>query len=843
MKHLVIIDGYGFVFRAFHSMPPLTRRDGVEVGTVYGFTNMIIRLLTETDATHFVVVFDSGGKNFRHELYPEYKAHRPPVPESLIEQFPIVRQAVKALNVVSLEQNGFEADDIIATLATKGYDENFKITIVSSDKDLMQLVNDRVIMYDPIKAKPITATEVIDKFGVEPSKVREVLALIGDASDNIPGVKGIGPKSAQELISQFKDLKGVYENINSLKASKRKDYLIEQQANAFLSYELVGLEKDVPLHISFDDLVVKKPEYEELLNFLERNQFKSIKNKIDHLLNGKNHKLTISTNHFNQPASALQLKHPSDLIGMYSNQRNLYIIPHQEDYIVGFDQVNFIITSPDKFTDLISLIANPGLMKIGFNIKALVKHTNLMPSHFTDLQTVSYLLDSSLNIQTVNDFLQHYLQVNDNITEPQEKINALIKLLPSLLSQLQQRQLISLLTEVEQPLIKITHQMEQEGIKIDCNYLKNLSQDLAEQLSQIEMEIFKITNVTFNIGSPKQLGEVLFNKMQIPAPKKTKTGWSTDAAVMEELSLQGHAIADKILHWREINKLITTYTDSLIVQADDISRIHTTYSLTSTITGRFSSSSPNLQNIPIRTEEGRKIRKAFIAKEGYSLVSADYSQIELRLLAHIAGIDSLKDAFHHNKDIHSTTASEVFGVDIENVSSELRRKAKAINFGIIYGISPFGLAKQLMIEKSEAKHIIDKYFETYPGIKQYMERMQQYAKDHGYIKTILNRRCYIKDINSGNFIARNFSERLAINAPLQGSAADIIKLAMIKIAGLLTKYDAKLLLQVHDELIVEANQTQATEIGETMAKLMSSVVELSVPLTVDVSIGNNWQDI
>ena len=912
MKKLYLIDGSGFIFRAYHSLPPLIRSDGTPTGAVYGFVNMMLKIVEDAKADYIAVIFDAGRKTFRNRIYPEYKAHRPPAPDDLIPQFPLVREATEALNLPAIELADFEADDIIATYTKLAREQNLEVIIVSSDKDLMQLVGENVSMYDGMKQKIISTEQVIEKFGVTPDKVRDVLALIGDTSDNVPGVAGIGPKTAAELIIEYGNLEAVLNNTANIKQNKRRETLENSKEIARLSYELIGLCENVPLPFSILDLQTREPDHEKLLTFLRNMQFKSLVNKIEtkHGVVSKtvptlvqNHSKTYELVQdeatlktwlakakyagvvaFDTETNSLDAI-SAELVGFslcVEAGKSCYVPLNHVSGKTATAQGNLFEPAPQitrlenqiDFNTAISLLkemlADPSILKIGHNIKydmLVLKKYGINILAIDDTMLLSYILDAGKHNHNMDDLAQKHLGIKtisyDEITGTgkarlsfaevdlekacayaAEDADITMRLWQKLKPQVIAEQNTTLYETIERPLISTIVAMEGWGIKIDRFKLSELSQDFSKRIAALELEIHALAGVSFNIGSPKQLGEVLFEKLAIEGGKKSKLGaYTTSVEVLEELAENGNKIADKVLEWRQFSKLKSTYTDTLITQINPkTARVHTSYAMASTSTGRLSSSNPNLQNIPIRSDEGRKIRSAFVADTGNKLISADYSQIELRLLADIAGIETLKEAFRNSQDIHAITASQMFGVPVEQVSSDLRRKAKTINFGIIYGISAHGLATRLGISRSEAATYIESYFKQYPGIADYMEKTKIFARKNGFVTTLFGRKCHINGINDKNGSIRNFSERAAINAPLQGSAADIIKLAMIAVEKQLQGSQAKMLLQVHDELIIET----PTEIAQTTATklkhIMENVAHLSVPLTVDAKIGDNWNE-
>ena len=901
-KHLFLIDGYSFVFRAYHSLPPLTDPEGTPVGAVYGFTNMLMKLKSRVrtnNGDYMLIVLDSGRKTFRNEIYPEYKANRPPAPEDLVPQFPLIKDAAEALNLPSLSSDGYEADDIIATYAKRAEKKGIKVTIVSSDKDLMQLVSENTEMYDSMKDKRIGIKEVKEKFGVEPDKVLDVLSLMGDSSDNIPGVPGIGPKTASELINNFGSLDETLERAEEVKQNKRRESLIEFAEQAKLSRELAKLCEEVPLDHDIEDFAVREDDIAKLSEFLNKHGFKSLASRI----NNKNGVI---------PPAPPEETAPKPVISN-ANKENILItnIKELESWLErvkphGFlslstagdiksslkalalstgDSSCFMVLSGSKSPKQASLfddnsdapkdaletwaivkalketLTDPAILKIAHDAKEIQHELeNIEITPLDDVMVMSYVLDGGKSKHAFEDVTD--IALPDELKKSKEPLEEIgmeklrdiycsrIGNLENTAKFLRQRlfdeKMLSVYELIDRPLIPILKNMEEFGVKLDEKELKKLSDEFGKEIQNLEKEIHKIAGHEFNIASPKQLGEVLFDEMSIEGGKKSsKTGaFSTGAEVLEELSAKGHVIAEHILKHRALSKLKSTYTDALL-KGESGDRVHSTFTMTVTTTGRLSSTNPNLQNIPVRTEEGKKIRKAFIADKGKKLISADYSQIELRLIAHIANVESLKSAFKEGKDIHAATASEVFGVPLDEMTPEIRRQAKAINFGIIYGQSAFGLANGLGIDRTSAKNYIDAYFEKYPGIKKYMDETKQIAREQGYVTTLFGRKCFAVGINDKNGARRQFAERAAINAPLQGTAADIIKKAMIAIDRKLhdSKMDAKMILQVHDELLFEVAEKDAQKIADMVKKEMENVITLSIPLTVEAQIGNHWGEI
>jgi DNA polymerase-1 len=892
-ERLIIIDGYGFVFRAYHSMPTLTNPKGVPIGAVFGFTSMLMKLLADMKPTYAVVIFDYGRKNFRHDLYPAYKANRPPAPEDLKPQFPLVREAARALNLPILEQDNYEADDIIATLAKRAEHNHLLVNIVSSDKDLMQLIDGNITMYDPIKNKVIGTKEVEEKFGVPPSKLLDVLSMIGDSSDNVPGIPGIGPKTAVELINQYGTLDAVLERANEIKQDKRRQTIIDNKDQALLSRQLITLCETVPIESGLEDFKVKGIDAYVAANFLMEHGFKTLASRLNNLPKvANNNNSAPVVNQINISAVNCEyITNKAEIIKFLSEKEEktklvIYIqyeSSNSQDIAgIGIALDKNAVYIPvakegDLFTpegiaikDVFALIKE----KVKDNAYQLVTHDakNLLHemgkydaevNSYDDIMLISFLLGSGLHDHGLDELISHHLEKTPSMIETKtkfstlsqekiteyigEKVTDILELHSLLKSKLLSERMVALYEREERPLVKVLAEMEKVGVKVDKEKLNSLSEEFSKKLSELEKQIFKEAGCEFNVGSPKQLGEVLFQNMGLPGRKMSKTGaYSTGADILEGLSEQGFTIADNLLNWRQLSKLKNTYTDALVKQIDPkTGRIHTNFSMASVVTGRLSSSDPNLQNIPIRTEEGNKIREAFIAAPGYKLVSADYSQIELRILAHIAKIEHLIDAFKHGKDIHTITASQIFGIPEVNIDSQTRRKAKAINFGIIYGISAFGLARQLGIERADASAYIKAYFREYPGIEHYMEVTKEFARKSGYVESLFGRRCYVKGINDKNPMMRNFAERAAINAPMQGTAADIIKKAMVKLSEEIGKagFGTRMILQVHDELLFEVPEAEVDKLLPSIKKVMENVVILDVPLTVGVNIGQNWAEI
>ncbi|MDA0341518.1 MAG: DNA polymerase I [Proteobacteria bacterium] len=916
-SHFYLVDGSGFIFRAFHALPPMSRADGTPTNAVFGFTNMLIKLIEDLHADHCAVIFDTSRKTFRSEIYDQYKAHRPPAPEELVPQFDIIRQAVKAFNVASVEMHGFEADDLIATYATLARAAGAEVTIVSSDKDLMQLVGPDVTMYDPMKNREIGAPEVLEKFGVAPDKVIDVQALAGDSVDNVPGVPGIGVKTAALLIDEYGDLDALLARAGEIKQTKRRENLIEFAEMARISRELVTLKTDVEVPKPLEALAVRAPDPATVLEFLREQGFKRLITRYEAELSDAG--VAAPTPADEAPAEAVQYDLVQDIAAL-----DRWIAEAEHRGVVAFDtettsldatqavmvglslaiepgracyvplrhgasgQGNLLseatpapvqIPFDAALARLKPLLENPGVLKIGHNIKydTLVM---LQPGNggvriapVDDTMCLSYVMEGGMHGHGLDELsLLHFDHTNIKFGEvcgkgkaqipfaevplerardyAAEDADMTLRLHRRLKPALPKAGMATVYETLERPLIPVLAMMENNGIKVDPAILRAMSADFAKRLEEQAVEIHKLAGSEFNIASPKQLGEILFDQMGLPGGKKGKTGaYGTGADVLEDLAAIGHDLPARVLDWRQMAKLKSTYTDALVEDINPATgRIHTSYSMTGANTGRLSSNDPNLQNIPVRTEEGRKIRTAFIAEPGNTLLSVDYSQIELRLVAHIAGIDSLKQAFLDGIDIHAQTASEVFNVPLEGMDPMVRRKAKAINFGIIYGISSFGLARQLRCPVGEAKAYIDAYFERFPGIRAYMEVTKTEAREKGYVETMFGRKVHLTGMKDSNPARRAFSERAAINAPIQGTAADVIKRAMVQVPKALdkAKLNARMLLTVHDELLFEVPDAELEATTALVRQVMEDAphpaVEISVPLVADAGTGSSWAE-
>ncbi|MDP3595100.1 DNA polymerase I, partial [Phenylobacterium sp.] len=923
---LYLVDGSGFIFRAYHALPPLTRKsDGLPIGAVSGFCNMLWKLLVDMQAqaegpTHLAVIFDHSEKTFRNELYAQYKAHRPPAPEDLVPQFPLVREATRAFGVPSLELPGYEADDLIAAYACKVRDAGGEVTIVSSDKDLMQLVGPQVSMLDTMKNLKIGHDQVIEKFGVPPDKVVDVQALCGDSVDNVPGAPGIGVKTAALLINEYGDLDTLLARAAEIKQPKRRDTLIEFADQIRLSRELVRLDCETPLPAPIDDLVVAAPDPEVLGKFLEEMELRTLARRVS---GGSAASAQAATT----PAKPSTPDHPAIDTTAYVCVRDLatldaWIARARAVGVVAFDTETDALSSANAelcgvslavapgeacyipvghenegagglefetpaeieqipceevIARLKPLLEDPSVLKVAQNAKydiAVLSRYGIGVGPIDDTMLISYALEAGLHKSHGMDelskrWLEHQPIKFASVTgagkaqksfkhvplEPAtcyaaEDADVTLRLYQYLRPRLIAEGLLTVYETLERGMPPVLAMMENNGIKVDPDQLRKLSYDFSNRMGELEAEAHKLAGRPFNLGSPKQVGELLFQEMGLASGRMTASGAaSTDASMLEDLAAQGHELPRVLLDWRQLSKLKGTYTDNLVAAiAPRTNRIHTSYALASTTTGRLSSNDPNLQNIPIRTEEGRKIRKAFIAEPGHVLISADYSQIELRILAHVGDIPQLKKAFLEGHDIHAATASEMFGVPIEGMPSETRRRAKAINFGIVYGISAFGLANQLSIPQDEAGAYIKTYFERFPGIRAYMDRTKQAARAQGFVTTVFGRKVNIPAVKSKSAAERAFGDRAAINAPIQGAAADVMRRAMIRMPGALQQagLSARMLLQVHDELVFEAPEAEADAVialaKQVMERAAEPAVAFSVPLVVEARAAANWDD-
>ena len=912
--HFYLVDGSGYIFRAYYALPPLSRKsDGLPTGAVIGFCNMLFKLLEDSRSddskqkpTHFAVIFDSARKNFRNEIYKDYKANRSEAPDDLAPQFDYIRKAVKAFNLPSIEQINYEADDLLATYAQQIIDLGAKVTIISSDKDLMQLVSKDIRLYDPMKSKVIGKKEVEEKFGVKPEQVIDVQSLAGDSSDNIPGVPGIGIKTAAELIKKYKNLDNLLNKAGEIPQKKRRETLIENKKSALLSKKLVTLKSDVPVKEKLESFLIKDVEKDKLYDFLREMEFNRLlsqaisfygepkSKKSDSLKEEKLNKIDLSKyetivdeKKLDEWMSILKDKKiisvdtetnslnpiDADLVGIsfcYSPNCACYIpLKHRNQKCLD---KNLVLNKVKK------ILEDKNIRKVGQNIKfdnIIFKKNNISVEPLEDSMLASYTLDAGLNRHNLDTLANIHLNhktitFKDLVGTGKKKItfedvdlkkateyaaedaDVTFRLYERLKERMNKEKLNNIYELFEVPLIKILSDMEINGIKVDSTYLKKLSKKFEYKINTIEKEIYKLAKKKFNIASTKQLGEIIYNELKIRNLKKTKKGsLATSASILEDLAFKGHKFPSLVLDWRQLSKLKNTYTDALQEHINlKTKRVHTSFLLAATNTGRLASSDPNLQNIPIKTEDGREIRKAFIPEKNNVLISADYNQIEMRILSDIADVKALKKAFSNKEDIHSLTASQVFNVPLKKVDQNLRRKAKTINFGIIYGITQYGLAKQISVSNEEALEFINSYFKKFPEIKEYMNSTVKFCRKNGYVNNIFGRRIHLRGINDKNFSVRSFQERAAINAPIQSSAADIIRIAMIKLKEVEKSkkgFDAKMLLQIHDELVFECaikNQTTVEEIvKKTMESISSSEYHMfSIPLDVNVNSGNNWDE-
>ena len=929
-QHLCLVDGSGFVFRAFHALPVLTRPDRTPVNAVLGFSNMLLKLLDDLQATHLAVIFDSARESFRNELAPDYKANRSEPPDELIPQFPLVREATRAFNVECIEMPGFEADDLIATYARQAEAAGMDVIIVSSDKDLMQLVSDRISMFDAIKNRKIGRTEVKEKFGVGPEKVVDVQALAGDSTDNVPGVPGIGVKTAALLIQEYGDLDSLLSRAGEIKQPKRRRSLIDFADQARLSRKLVRLRDDAPTDLTVNQLQRRDPDPQRLLTFLNEQGFKSLMAKIQSRMAASGEDAPqiegVPTSTPDGPTTATHYelvqshavlqdwitqaryggvvaiktettmdKNQAELVGL-----SLCVRPGRACYVPfahrlpapasESDDSDSSETEPasqpraplvqiplEEALDLLQpLFTDPSVLKIGHHLKddvVVLQRYGVTLSPVDDTMLMSYVLDGGSHGHGLDELAERHfghttitfkdvagtgksqrtfdlVPLEEALAYAAEDADVIVWLHQFLKPRLLAERMVTTYETLERPLLSVLADVEAAGIHVDRGKLESLSREFAERQATLENDIYDLAGHAFNVGSPKQLGEVLFDEMRLEGGQKGKSGaYSTGADVLETLAAEGHELPAKVLDWRQLDKLKRTYADALVEQINArTGRVHTSFAMAATSTGRLSSIDPNLQNIPIRTEDGRKIRHAFVAKPGRLLLSLDYSQIELRLLAHVADVGALKQAFHEGQDIHALTAGQLFGVAPDELDPTMRRKAKAINFGIIYGISAFGLGRQLGIANEEAAAYMKAYFERYPGIPEYMDRTKRFCRERGYVETLFSRRCHVPGIHDKNAVLRNFSERAAINAPIQGTAADVLKRAMIRVPPALARHglDAKatMLLTVHDELVFEVDTDAVDQTGEVVKHVMESAtlpaLQLSVPLTVDVRRGHSW---
>ena len=912
--HFYLVDGSGYIFRAYYALPPLSRKsDGLPTGAVNGFCNMLFKLLEDSRSddsknkpTHFAVIFDSARKNFRNEIYKDYKANRSEAPEDLVPQFEYIRKAVKAFSLPSVEQINYEADDLIATYARQIVHVGAKVTIISSDKDLMQLVSKDIRLFDPMKSKVIGEKEVEEKFGVKPKQVIDVQSLAGDSSDNIPGVPGIGIKTAAELIKKYKNLDTLLKKAEEISQKKRRQTLIDNKESALLSRKLVTLKKDVPVEDNIENYLIKDLEKDKLYNFLREMEFNRLLSQAISFYGESTSKISDANKKTKQEKIDLKkyetitedqqldkwisvLKDHS-LISVDTETTSLH--PTEADLVgISFCYApNYACYIPLKHSNkkclnmnlvlkkIKTILEDKSIKKIGQNIKfdnIILKKYNINAEPLEDTMLVSYTLDAGINRHNLDTLSELHLNhktitFKDLVGTGKKKItfsdvdlkkateyagedaDITFRLYEILKERLDKEKLNKIYELFEKPLIKILSDMEINGIKVDRGYLETLSKKFESKIKKIEKEIYLLAKKEFNIASTKQLGEIIYNELKIANLKKTKKGsLATSAIILENLAFKGHKFPSLVLDWRQLSKLKNTYTDALQEHINsDTNRVHTSFLLAATNTGRLASSDPNLQNIPIKTEDGREIRKAFIAEKDNILISADYNQIEMRILADMADVKELKNAFTNKEDIHSLTASQVFNVPLKEVDENLRRKAKTINFGIIYGITQYGLAKQISVSNEEASEFINSYFNKFPEIRDYMQSTVKFCRKNGYVNNIFGRRIHLRGINDKNFNVRSFQERAAINAPIQSSAADIIRIAMINIKELIDSkkiYDSKMLLQIHDELVFECSKVNQAAVEKIVKKTMESISSseyhmFSIPLDVNVNSGNNWDE-
>jgi len=927
-SHLHLIDGSAFIFRAYHALPPLTRKsDGLPVGAVAGFCNMLYRYIeanTGSDApTHAAVIFDYSGKTFRNDLFPAYKANRPPAPEELVPQFPLTREATRAFNVSCIEIEGFEADDIIGTLSCQAREAGGRVTIISSDKDLMQLIGGGVEMLDPMKNKRIDREGVEEKFGVGPERVVDVQALAGDSVDNVPGAPGIGIKTAALLINEYGDLDTLLARAEEIKQPKRRQALIDNVDQIRVSRDLVKLDCDMVLDFSLDSLEVQTPKLDDLLAFLAKMEFRTIVKRVSERFGveapaipdvpapaaatseapSAPKPVPFGTESYEKVSTMGALERWIDAIyarGYVAVDTETTSLDEMQAELVGISlcvepgtacyiPLGHTIGEDDLFggSNLVDgqlaksmvldalkpVLEDDSILKIGQNMKYDAKifaRNGVTVAPYDDTMLMSYALHAGLHNHGMDTLSERYLdhvpiptkellgsgksmitfdkvEINKAVAYAAEDADVTLRLWQVFKSKLHTEQVTTVYETLERPLSPVLARMEMAGVMVDRDVLSRMSNAFAQKMAGLEAEIHDLAGENFNVGSPKQLGEILFDKMSLPGGKKGKTGaYATGVDILEDLASEGHDLPARVLDWRQLSKLKSTYTDALQRFINpETGRVHTSYVQTGAVTGRLSSTDPNLQNIPVRSDEGRRIREAFIAPKGRKLISLDYSQIELRILAHVAGIDSLKQAFREGLDIHAMTASEMFGVPIEGMDPMVRRQAKAINFGVIYGISGFGLARNLRIPRSEAQGFIDRYFERFPGIRAYMDDTVAFAKEHLYVQTLFGRKIHTPEIATKGPQA-GFAKRAAINAPIQGAAADIIRRAMVRMPDAIRDLPATMLLQVHDELIFEVDEDACDQVIDVVKDVMKNAaypaVVLDVPIEVDAGIGNNWAE-
>ena len=915
--HFYLIDGSGYIFRAYYALPPLTRKsDGLPVGAVSGFCNMLFKLLEDSKSddnlekpTHFAVIFDSARKNFRNEIYSEYKGNRSDAPDDLIPQFEYIRKSVKAFNLPSIELINYEADDLIATYVEKILDLGAKVTIVSSDKDLMQLYKKGVRIYDPMKNKFINQDDVHNKFGVTPEKVIDVQSLAGDSTDNVPGVPGIGVKTAAELINQYGTLENLLKNASKIKQNKRRETLINNKDDAIISKKLVTLKKNVPVKNKIEEFILKSVDQDKLYSFLREMEFNRLLSSAISKYGDTNNLVNKDIDKNSEKTTEIKKKNyqliknekeiedwmkQSEEIGEFAIDTETTSLDPHTAKLVGISISNSIgnacyiplnhvsgnnLDEKKVLSILKNYLEDESIKKVGQNIKfdfIVFYHRGITLNSMEDTMLMSYTLDAGKNRHNMDTLSEIHLghktikfkdlvgtgkkqlnfsevKVSEAKDYAAEDADITFRLYKIFLKSLKAEKLLNIYELFEKPLIKILAEMEIKGIKLDKSSLNKLSSKFSTKIEKLEKSIFKISKKTFNIGSTKQLGEIMYNDLKIAALKKTKKGsFATSASVLEDLAFKGYEFPKLILEWRQISKLKNTYSDALPEHINqNTKRVHTSFLLAATTTGRLASSDPNLQNIPIKSDDGKDIRKAFVSEKNNKLISADYNQVEMRILADLADVKQLKKAFLNNEDIHTLTASQVFGKEINKIDSETRRKAKAINFGIIYGISQYGLAKQINVSNNEAEEFLNSYFKKFPEIKDYMKTTVNFCRKSGYVSNIFGRKTHLTGINDKNFNVRNFQERAAINAPIQGSASEIMRLAMIRINKEISNNknnSLKMLLQIHDELIFEESSKETKKSTKLIKDLMLSVKDselhsFSIPLLVDVNIGENWGEL
>lgn len=885
-KKLIVIDGSSLLHRAFYALPLLSTKDGIYTNGVYGFLTMLYKINEEYNPDYLCVAFDKKGPTFRHEEFDQYKANRQSTPSELVQQFPILKEILKAMGISQLELDGYEADDIAGTLAKVGEEESLNVTLVTGDRDYLQLASDKTRVL--ITKKGITELEefneekIVKEYGITPKQFIDLKGLMGDKSDNIPGVPGIGEKTGLKLLKEYGTIEKVYENIDNIRGKKLKESLIENESIAFLSRRLGEIIINVPINIQMEELKIKESNWEKLKELYESLEFKSLINKIptEHI-NSKDEE------HNSYEYNIIQEESYQLLVEKIIEDKKFAFkfIFEDENYMksrimgVGIktsnDMANYIDLSDNVeiFADKFKFVfEDKDIEKIGHNLKldlvGLLRLGIEIENYTFDSMIGQYLINPAQSSYSINDLSSEYLnyygideeellgkgkgkkkysdlKIEEVAHYISFTLDTVFKVEHIIKGLLESQEMVNLYYDVELPLVEVLASMEFIGFKIDLEELKVLGKEYDNEIEKLTKEIYELAGLEFNINSPKQLGEILFDRLSLPVIKKTKTGYSTDAEVLDKLKNQ-HPIVNNILRYRQIVKLKSTYIDGLMTLVDkDTNRIHSSFNQTITNTGRISSTEPNLQNIPIKTEDGRKIRKAFVPENNdYLLVDGDYSQIELRVLAHISKDSKLIDAFKHNEDIHQKTASEVFKVEKEEVTSLMRSRAKAVNFGIVYGISDYGLSRDLNISRKEAKEYIENYLENYDLVKKYMEDIVEEGKEKGYVETILNRRRYIPELKAKNFNVKSFGERIAMNTPIQGSAADIIKMAMVKVYNELKsrKLKSRLILQVHDELIIEATEDEVVEVKGIMKNIMENSIKLAVPLKVDLKVGESWYE-